>query len=825
MAGPNPFKWFRKHQKVALATLGVLAMLSFIVVPSLMQLIPGGSTQARKDIARCREFGTVNDYSVYALQQNRDRLINFYTVLYRSLVGPTGENRQSLYYLESVIGQLSARRSVEDLINDWLLTRYGQRMGVVVNNQSIADHLRQITGGIVSDGDLDTTMRAVGINGLMLQSLITDQMICDQIRVMFEVSQMSVTPLTQWNWFQRMNRKVTAEVAAVPVDLFVGKVADPSNAELQKFFDENKTHVFDPSQPESGFTVPNKVAFQYIKAVPSEKMLASISQEEIETFYDENKLTLFKKPVVPINQRPTLPGQMPGNLLQPGGAMPFPTPLNAPLRRSENVIKLNDDDPVPDVPIPVSVSGEMPSTDEPKPEKKPVNEPKPEEKPANEPKSEEKPVNEPKPEEKPANEPKPEEKPANEPKPEEKPANEPKPEEKPANEPQPEEKPTDESKTEEKNEMSLQHTKPTTRLVSFSEETPAAASQPAEETTSKDKKSADPPLSESAVVDLSILFYPLSEVEGQIRTILAGRKVDESISVIESKMRDYFHAFNINFDQQKEVPPILDLKPFAEQYDFEFFSTPKIVAHEAQRLPFAHGTRERQFLEELFKGAILFDPQIVEGDSAKYLFWVTDFSSQEEPESVDKVRDTVLLRWKEVNARPLAMKRAEELLEQAKTSGKPLVEAFANQGDVKVVETEPFTWKSYGESMYAAFFAMRGLPPHLGEVREKGVAAGDSEIGNTLIVAPGERFMETAYSLGVSEIGIAMNQPETVVYIIRVTGSSPSDDVLRERFPSTPVAEYRLAGMPEKIREARDAWLKQIQDEVGFKWINKPVGR
>ena len=796
MAGFNPFKKFRKHQKLALAVLGVLAMLSFIVVPSLMQLIPSTDARAIKDIASCREFGGVNERSAYILQQNRQNLIRFYTVLHRNLVGPTGENRQSLYYLESVIGQLSARENTEELVNDWLLVRYGQKMGMAVSNQSIGDLLKQITGGLISDAALDGSMRDVGMNPAMLQALISEQMVVDQVRAMFEISQMTITPLTRWNWFQRMNRKITAEVAAVPVELFVTKVADPSAAELQKFFEENKARIFDPSEAESGFTTPNQVAFQYVKATPSKKMLASVSKEEIEKFYAENKIALFKKPITPIGQHPTLPGAQPGNLFQPG-ALPFPTPLNTLPKRPESVIKLTD----PDAPMP---------------EDKPTDAPKPEEKPADAPK----------PEEKPADAPKPEEKPTDAPKPEEKPADAPKPEEKPADAPKPEDKPADAPKPEEKKETSFSRSQPVTRPVSFLEEKPTEGAKPNEEAKPTEEKATEMPKPENAEIDLSILFQPLSEVEDQIRAILAARAVDEAIPVIESKMRDYFTAYNTNFDQSKEAPPLLDLKPLADQFEFEFFSTPLIADHEARRLNFAHGMKERQFLETLFHGAaILFEPQIIEGDSAKYLFWVTNFHSQQQPEQISNVRETVLLRWKEVNARPLALKRAEELLENAKTSGKTLAEAFEGQGDVKVVETEPFTWKSYGESMLAAFFAMRGIPPRLGEVREKGVAAGDSEIENILIAAPGEKFMEIAYSLGVGEIGVAMNQPETVAYIIRVTGSSPSDDVLRERFQSTPIAEYRLAGMPERVLEAREAWLKQIQDEVGFKWINKPERR
>jgi hypothetical protein len=107
-------------------------------------------------------------------------------------------------------------------------------------------------------------------------------------------------------------------------------------------------------------------------------------------------------------------------------------------------------------------------------------------------------------------------------------------------------------------------------------------------------------------------------------------------------------------------------------------------------------------------------------------------------------------------------------------------------------------------------------------VCEKGVAAGDSEIDNRLIFAPGVEFMEEASALGVGEIGVVFNQPQTVAYVIRIIGSSPSDEVLWERFQNANIVEYRLAGQHEMILEARTAWLNKIYEEVGFKWIRKP---
>ncbi len=82
--------------------------------------------------------------------------------------------------------------------------------------------------------------------------------------------------------------------------------------------------------------------------------------------------------------------------------------------------------------------------------------------------------------------------------------------------------------------------------------------------------------------------------------------------------------------------------------------------------------------------------------------------------------------------------------------------------------------------------------------------------------------MEKTYALQVGEIATVFNAPKTMAYVVRVTGSSPSDEVLWERFQTANPIEYRLAGQLELHEEAREAWMQTIYDETGFEWIKDP---
>ena len=750
----SPFAWFRKHQKVALVSLGVLAMLSFVVVPSLMELIPQTGGRVPTVLASCREFGKVDDELLYTLQQNRQSLADFFKSLYRILEHQHGENNISLFRLGNLCRQLSTLGDSEHLINEWLLVRYAQRkLGITVSDQEISEYIKQLTMGLNSNATNTRAMHDAGMNAAMLKARLREHLIGVKVGVMmFRCSPDPFSPLTRWDWFQRTHRKITAEVAAVPVELFATEIADPSEQELQKFFDDNKTRMSHPSSPESGFMQPDKVAFQLVKIAPSQKMLDSISPEEIEKFYEENKIKLFKKPPAPIPA------------IQPG-ALPFPTLFNTtPLGRFDDATKVEQDD---------ATEPENDASETSMPEETPAETPMPAEK---------------------------------------------------------------EGKAEEMDESSFHRVMPTTRPVSFLDETPmeeaqteeSASSEPTDRpailevpTTTPELPILEAPTTIPGVseheIDMGILYLPLAEVEEEIRWMLVQQSLNESKEAIKKKMDEY--------DKERfksPPPPRPDLKALADRFELEYFETSLGSFTEVQRHDFLREVRE--YLTDLFKLPIVpFKPHVIDSyNRTQYLFWVTEFQARKEPQNLEEVRAAVLHRWKEVQARPLAVGRAEKLREQARTTGGSLAETFENLGDVRVVETESFTWD---DAFIAYISDQRGdsAPPPLGEVREKGVVHGNAEIDNELIVAPGENFMEVAYALSIGEIGVAINQPETVVYIIRVTQSSPSLDELLQKFQATEKdPRYYYGRRMELAYEAHNAWIKRIQDEVGFKWINKP---
>jgi hypothetical protein len=757
MAGFHPFRTFQRNQKAWLVGIGVGTMISFIILPAFLQMIGrGGSTL--DTIAECRSFGRVTNQTVAILNEDRETYRRFLYVLYETLAEPGNETKMnSLRPLVSYISRFEQRQNTEQHVNEWILARYAQQQGLTVDRADVVSLLKQLTAGYISDAIFQDTLKSVGISQQRFHYLAEQDLLRQRLVEQFNLSISAVSPATRWDWYQRLNRQTTAEVVAVPVEQFFDQVKTPNDHQLKSFFEARKATPYNPGSPESGFAMPNKIAFQYAVASPDKKMLDSITEDEMRKFYEENKDSLFRKPTQPVGERPTLPG-MPGGL-SGTSSVPFPTPGIVPTPTA------------PATPAPVEQPAEQPKAEEPKKEGSSLpskavtrfvsyqNEaPEAAESGAT---------------------------PA--------PAEQPKVEEpKPAEQPKAEEPKKEEPKAEEKKE---------------------------------EPKPVEQPKPSETLVDLSILYRPFDEVKDQIRETLARQKAEEMIPLIEEKMRDYAREYNLNFEQGKTVPPLPDLTSFVAEKGLEFKTIPLGMIFDSIRSEFAaRGFREREQLIRLYtESPMKFEPAKFSGTDGMILLWVTDLQAEYKPDKFEEVKDEVLKRWKEVEARPLALKRAEELLEEAKKSQKSLAETFAGQSGVSVVETEPFTWKTYGAGIHPIAAIMQGQRPFIDEVREKGVAVGDSEIGNKQIFAPGADFMAKVLSLGVGEIGAVFNQPQSIAFVVRVTGSSPSEDVLWERFQTAYMMEYLFAGQPEVSSEAYQAWISKIYNETGFKWVNKPA--
>ncbi|MCL2005741.1 MAG: hypothetical protein FWG73_06205 [Planctomycetaceae bacterium] len=723
-----------------MAGLTLLAIISFIFLPAILDLVGGGRGGPGSQIltiAESRQFGRVTEAELYRFQENHDALRRFLEVLYRQLLDDEAdadnrfERMQTLRPLESYIVRLAQLRSPEQLVNVWLVTQHAQHEGLTPDWNDVSHLLSQLSGNLLSDEIYRDALRLSGLSHQALEQLLIRQIRWEKSFERFSLSTTAISPVTHWDWFQRLNRQVAVEAAAVPVAQFVNQVGEPTDRQLNAFFDAHKTQRHNPLSSEVGFIVPVELAFQYIIAEPTQMLLDSITDEEILAYYEENKDIEFRRPVSPLLESPRFPGS--GGIFPtlPGagtGTAPFPTPGNVitPTVEPPTVGPGQEDEPTETEPSETEPGETEPGLDG--------------------------------------------------------------------------------------NAMTERNV--TTRLVSYQNDDEITESESANEESASE--SADVP------VDLSVLYRPFDEVKEQIRETLAERKAIDALSLVQEKMTEYSGIYLEHYYQGRQPPPMPDLSAFAAELGLELVTVPMGNIYAAMQTGLARGLQERQHLVRMFHSEpLLFQIETFVGDQNVVLLWVTGHNPELKPERLAEVRDFAVQRWKEVEARKLALQKAQELANEAKTSDQSLVEAFADRSDLPVVATEPFTWKSYGSlSPFAA--VLQRIPPMLGEVRELGVAEGDASFDNRLIIAPGADFMTTVYSLQVGETGTVFNQPQTLVFVVRLTSSSPSADALWEQFQLMPPWQYQAAGQTDVFVEAYEAWLDEIRARTGFRWINQP---
>ena len=776
----NPFRAFQRNKTGWMAGITLLAIVSFLFLPVILELVGGGRYDGHghiKTIADSRRFGSINEFDIQRLQEENEALLRFLEVLHRNLLLPPPENlnlldasdeeqmkvfqehwtkaqerAMALRPLQMFTNEVFQLQQPEQLVNAWLVTKYVQQEGYSPNWDDVRDRLKQLTDGYLSDTIYDDTLRTVGISHKMVEQLLIRQLLWERAQQRFILSVSAVSPANRWDWFQRINRQVTIEAAAVPVDSLISQIAEPSDRVLNAFFEANKTRKHDPALADVGFIMPVELAFQYVVATPSPMLLDSITEEEMLAYYEANKDTEFRRPPTPMPELPTLPGM-------PSGATPFPAPT-FPGMPAPGIPERDVTPTLPDI-------EDLPPAEEPAPSEPTPSEPMPPE--------------------------------------------------------------SEETTAGMKRSVMTDEVKPpslryrsipafveqtvTTKLVSYQTEEevqePEGVSSPV--TPAEDIVADAAP---ETPVDLSILFRPFDEVKDQIRMTLARQKARESLPIIQEKMREYSNTYHDHFERNMPAPLMPDLTALVAEQGLTLVTVPRGDVYAALQTDFARGFEERRQLVRMFRTIpLLFEAATFETLDGLVLYWITDEQPELRPAKIDEVKDIVLKRWKEVEARSLAQKKAEELADEVRASGKPLAEAFSGRNDLAVVETEPFVWRVQTD--------FRSLP-ELGEVLEAGVAEGFSHLDNKIIHLPGSDFMETVYSLQVGETGVAFNQPQTVAYVVRLTNSSPSEDSLWMQFQTAPVWQYLGAGQPEMVGTAFEAWLDDIRAKTGFRWINKP---
>jgi hypothetical protein len=757
----SPFKVFRKHQKLMLAGLTILAMFSFIFLGTIADLLGTRQGPQNPVVVSTSKYGKLTQNDLAIMRQDRMRA---HAVLQMMLVKlfPPQIGSQISQTCQQFVENTLGKNTNEDIVMSWLKAKRAEEIGMTISNDIINEFLKSYPMDFarsypqllnyVSENSIATQDIAAMINQQNLSQnqffdILREDLRAQKLTQIFFMSLQGVTPAQRWEYFCQTRKQASVELIPVEVSQFLDQVKTPSDDELKAYFEKYKDKLPNPSSPEPGFRVPHKIDVQYFKAdLAKFSDPATITDEEFKNAYEKNR-TYFdqlekeeskaltpekkgeqdkEKTTEPEKKESTPAAEKPADMQkpadQPGAEPQKSTKEDTKKEDAKKSSALNRG--------PFSLASMAAEAD------KPADAAKDEKPAAAEPKTE-------------------------------KPAPDAAKAEKPAAEPNTEKSDAEGQKTE----------------------------KPAENQAEKTEK----PISS------------LSEkVRQRIRAQVAAEKIQKIFLQLQRTMEDNgkkWHKYQADKMHQIKTPapPSLDFEALAKQYGLTAEQTGLISSQEVKKFDIGSSVAMEgivPFASAAFKPSLTsFKPEIsqdIEGNF--YLYWKVEDAPEAAPSWDDKnVRQEVLHAWKLSQARALALKQAESMVETASKTGATLKGSFPDLPEDRIISPPP-------SSMLTEGSVPRGSspqPPRLSEVE-----------GVPLV---GLEFMHAVFNLDINQIGVAMNMPKTVVYVVQLIKYSPPQDVLWQIFLAEDFSKYSAVAAID-LQKDQIAWLESLKTAAGLKW-------
>lgn len=793
----SPFKIFRKHQKVVLAALTLMAMIGFGLGDTLIKMVRTGPSQQAAKIAVETNVGNLTQSQMNMLMYRR-RMIQRFIV--DAVVASQPDIGKSPWFVNFIVRRYGfGADSPPEVVVAWLHRHEARQMGISVSDPEVEAYIKEFTNKKLSQKKFFEILEKLQLGPGELYDMFREEMM--SVRAFQVKAPASLqSPEKYWEYYQQLNTREKIETAALPVSEFTSQAPEPAEAEVAALFKEHKDEFDSAADGEykPGFRQPQKVKLHYLAMsfTDAEKKAleeAPITDKEIEAYYEAKKdIDRRMHEFVPADRddtSPINPEFVPESVKEPedpavdGDAGDKPEEKS---KESGDKSKKKADEPKDKSSEKAPECG--PGLDD---DAKPADKT---DKPASKSDSDDPLI-------KSAG--KKGDKDAEK-------KDDASDEDKPAPKP-PVEKPSDEDE-------------------------PAGKESPDDEKPAKtgDKKPKTPP-------PPKIKYKPLTdELREIIRESLLRERTLKLMRDEAAKVREAMFNVGLQFsDKYKLTDPKPDelkilisqseeeLRKIAGTFAVKFGETGLVSATELSELPDLGKALAREpgsrdavqgdsasILQEAFSSDLLCKVFEVEGPSSDlYICWKVQNSPSHIPTFDEPgIREQVVAAKKRLGAIELARKRAEDLAAQAGKSGKDdLAEALGSEtvtGDPKgltltVVTSPEFTF--YRES--AAPMSFSG--PQM-----------TVELGNPIVVNnPGRKFMKYIFSeLEKGGVGSAINDDASVCYVVKVISRH---DASREAFKDTPLFGNTspYAQLAQQERQSLMAeFHRRLRDQYAIKW-------
>jgi hypothetical protein len=842
----SPFRYFRKHSKVFMATAAVICMFLFVFARG------GGGNGSRQQNEAANATvatwngGSINQRELASLVGQRVLVDDFLRRLF------TQGGGRSPYDLPSNVPQLllatqQSEQVESEVIANEVMASLARKSGITVSDDMINHYVEAFGLNNVSREDTLAILGSVGRRDLRENESVVFSMLRKMLaayfyRSTFEDASYVVLPEQRWEDWRKVNERISLAVAELPVESFEKDVPAPTDAQLQALYNEYKDA--DPNiwltvdvvgtslpAPTPGFAEPRRVKLDYLSgsvAEQAEQFLDKVTDQEIADYYERNKRKEFVKTGFGTEEEesadaaPEKEGEadkQPAEGATPPAAEPAKpaaesTPSATPPAGEQPAAPSGEAAPATSPPAPAGDGAPAPAATTPS-----ATPPAPENAPASNASSA---IKRPSPFRLAAYQTTPAESPSSGAATSEAPSSATAPATPPAEGATPAGEaaaPSSES-TAPGDAASPPKDEATPPAATGGNKDAASEAKPAD-ATDADAKSSKPE-------DELLEYEPLEKVRDEIREALAREKaVDELEKVMSqatAELQSEYNKYGLSVAMAKEEkratpkppPKLADLKWLADKYKLKYEKTAALTDRELYDTMLGKAADAQSSTASVTRAAFLtlnpYEPFLakeLEGDW--YLVIKTEDTPRRIPE-FSEVRDRVLQAYKRREAATLAENKAKELAAEVEKSTQSFDEFFKSKGYQVIDHTDLFSWLTFPMGPGT------GQPPSL------------SEVPKLTNVGPG--FMEAAFSLKDKQAKGLLNFDHSMAYVIKVHTRQYPESELKELFLADEGGAWAGRG---EMRYQRYSAVKNVVDRdilddlAGFKfdedWLKRRAER
>ena len=296
----NPLELFRRNQKVMMTGLILLAMFAFVVIPSLGGWLGNGPANSDPVIA---EFDQTQLHAsqVELFTQNHHRAVQFLSALYQETVNRGGAPNIP----GASMGQLgiSSQPSIGNSINTMRYASEAEKLGFELDEARVDDWLQMFCDSKLTQSQLESMLRQQTNNAmgrLQLYKVLRAELLSNMYQQVAYSGVVSsgrgfpmplASPVDQWSNFKQLSQSATINAVPFEVEDFLSKVTtEPSEADIEKVYEEGKERYPSTFSPQPGFRRRTSAEISYVVAdldTYVDKRVAKLTEEEIRARYDE----------------------------------------------------------------------------------------------------------------------------------------------------------------------------------------------------------------------------------------------------------------------------------------------------------------------------------------------------------------------------------------------------------------------------------------------------------------------------------------------------------------------------------------------------------